>query len=122
MTDVRKTTGALGEERAAAFLALQGYVILAKNFRARTGEVDIIAEDRETLVFVEVKTRRGEAYGRPEEAVDYRKQRRIIAAARWYVHRYNCADRDCRFDVVAVELDGSKDGRLTHIQHAFIAE
>ncbi len=122
MKDTRKMTGAEGELAAAGFLRKQGYAILEKNFRTRSGEIDLIAEDKGTLVFVEVKTRRSDAYGCAEEAVDGRKQHRIIEAARYYLHRYNYADRDCRFDVVGIEWDGSKGGRITHIRNAFNTE
>jgi len=122
MNDARKEVGAQGEASAAAFLREQGYEILERNFRTRTGEVDLIACDKGTLVFVEVKTRRDDAYGLPMEAVGLRKQRKIIDAARYYLHRYNHADRDCRFDVVGVELCGVQRHRITHIRNAFNAE
>lgn len=122
MSGAGKELGTRGEAAASSFLQKQGYAILGKNFRTRAGEIDIIAEDNGTLVFVEVKTRRSDAYGLPEEAVDARKQRKIVDAARYYLHRYNHADRDCRFDVVGVELCGSDGDRINHVRNAFSAE
>ena len=80
-----------------------GYQILCRNFRCRQGEIDIIARDRDYLVFIEVKYRRDEHEGDPAEAVDARKQARIFRTARYYMTRYHISeDTPCRFDVVAV--------------------
>jgi len=96
-----------------------GYHILERNFRCRYGEIDLVAEHAEDLVFVEVKTRRGSAYGLPEEAVDLRKQRKIVEVAHYYIDVHACSERSWRVDVVAVQL--SRNGKLEEIriyQHA----
>ncbi len=93
--------------------------MLERNFRCRYGEIDIVAEDENDLVFVEVKTRRGVAYGRPEEAVTMRKQQKLIELALYYLDLHACSERPWRIDVVAVQL--SADGRFEEIriyQHA----
>lgn len=115
----RQGLGRLGERLAAEKLSDAGYQILERNFRCRYGEIDIIARDGEDLVFVEVKTRRGNAYGLPEEAVTWRKQRTIIQVAEYYLALYEYVACSWRIDVVAVQL--STTGKLEEIrvyQHA----
>jgi putative endonuclease len=114
----RARFGALGEEAAAGLLRAGGYRIVARNHRCRCGEVDIIAEKGELLVFVEVRTRATSLFGSPEETVDARKQRRVIAAARDYLAQRCGPARAARFDVIAV-LDGPKGPALTHFENAF---
>ena len=104
--------GRRGEREAARFLKRRGYHILNRNYTCRAGELDIVAADGETLVFVEVKTRSGDAAGYPENAVDRRKRVQITRAARHLLARID-ADPACRFDVVSVVLDGQ--GK--HIEH-----
>ncbi len=96
-----------------------GYDILERNYRCRHGEIDLVAEHAQDLVFVEVKTRRGTAYGLPEEAVNLRKQRKIVEVAHHYIGLHACSERSWRVDVVAVQL--SRSGKLEEIriyQHA----
>ena len=93
--------GSRGERRAARYLRWHGYRILARNFRAAGAEIDLVALDGETLVFVEVKTRRSEAAGSPLAAVDARKQARLRRAAEVYAVRAG-TQRPVRFDVVAI--------------------
>lgn len=100
-----KKTGNFGEEIAARNLEENGYVILNRNFRCRFGEIDIIARDGDTVVFVEVKTRRGRKYGEAEEAVDYRKQRKLRQLAEYYLMKHHLVSQKCRFDVCSVYLD-----------------
>lgn len=117
----RQGLGRTGERLAADALTRQGYRILEKNFRCRYGEIDLIAEQQEDLVFVEVKTRRGEAWGRPEEAVTVRKQRKIAQVALYYLDMHDCGERPWRVDVVAVQM--SARGKLEEIRiydHAFL--
>lgn len=102
--DDRISTGRRGEEIALRHLENNGYTILERRFRTRFGEIDLIADEGGDLVFVEVKTRTGHSYGSPEEAVDQRKQRRLVRLASAYLQRRRCGDRSCRFDVVAVVL------------------
>lgn len=99
----RRNTGAAYEQKAAEYLENLGWRILEKNFRCRTGEIDLIAKDGDTLVFAEVKYRRSRAYGNPAEAVDKRKQYRICRVADYYRMKHALSDaQSCRFDVVSV--------------------
>ena len=122
MTDEdKKRLGARGEDTAAKHLAEQGYGILARNYRKRSGEVDIIAQIEDMLVFVEVKTRRSSRFGSPAEAVDLKKRRRICSAALHYVSENKAGDLPARFDVI--EVFAKNDGlRVRHIINAFSFE
>ncbi len=109
--DYRPTDlGRDGERFAAGYLERLGLRILARRFRTVAGEIDLIAEDNDTLVFVEVKTRAGLACGSPAAAVDRRKQRRLSRAAAIYLATHGGHDRSCRFDVV--EVVRQRDGVL----------
>ncbi len=110
--------GREGEDLAAAYLQEHGYLIRQRNYRFGRGEIDIIAEDGETLVFVEVKARRSSSYGAPEEAVTVHKRRQIRKIAGGYLFERRISDRECRFDVIAVEYAGGKPV-LRHIEAAF---
>jgi putative endonuclease len=114
---LRKIIGRSGEDRAAKHLAKQGYAILERNYTAPQGELDLIAMDGDTLVFVEVKTRRGNAYGAPELAVDQRKQERMVKAALGYLKHKKLHQMPCRFDVVAIS--GADGDRVELIRNAF---
>ena len=94
--------GSQSEEAAAQYLISQGMKVLERNFHCRTGEIDLIGRDRDSLVFVEVRSRRPGALVDGVESVNFRKQRRLIAAARFYLHRYGLHDFPCRFDVIGV--------------------
>ncbi len=121
--NARQGLGQLGERLAAQRLLDCGYRILERNFRCRYGEIDLIAEDEHDLIFVEVKTRRGDGFGRPEEAVTVRKQHKIIQVASYYLDLHACSERSWRIDVVAVQL--SLCGKLEEIrlyQHALTGE
>jgi len=104
----------IGEEHAARYLRSRGYRIVERNFRARSGEVDIIAEQKDALVFVEVKARSTEEFGEPREAVTGWKQRRIVNAARSYAARCGGAEHSIRFDVVEVFL--TPEGRVQKVE------
>ena len=115
-----QSTGRLGESLAAEFLVKQRYVILAHNYRKPYGEVDIIARDGKTLVFVEVKTRISSDFGSPFEAVDVRKQRRISRIAQEYLQSYDLVGAPARFDVIAIRLDSdNRPVAIDHMQNAF---
>jgi putative endonuclease len=103
--DARQSLGKLGEDLACAELGRQGYAILARRYRTRFGEIDIVARDAESIVFVEVKTRRGRAFGDGAEAVTATKQRRIAQMAVDFLMRHRLQDSPCRFDVVAVAFE-----------------
>jgi putative endonuclease len=102
MANLRKI-GAEGEEAAAQFLKGQGYSILERNFSTRFGEIDVIARDKNTLVFVEVKFRRNPEFGSPQEAVTRAKILQIGRAALDYLVKKRLGNVSCRFDVVAVQ-------------------
>jgi putative endonuclease len=113
-----KRTGEKGEELAVAYLAGAGYRIIERNYRCLFGEIDIVAQEDETLVFVEVKSRRSEAYGGPLLAVDCRKQKKISRIALHYLADKDLRHRPARFDVVAVMLL-SAGHRIELIRNAF---
>ena len=102
MPDERQLLGADGERAAEKFLRRQRYTIVARNYRCTSGEVDLIALDGSTIVFVEVKTRTQVGFGSPLEAVGPRKQRQIQRAAQYYLTKNRLHDRNARFDVVGV--------------------
>ena len=114
MTDGRKKLGAWGESVAAHHLEAKGYSIVARNWRCTHGEVDLIAQAGEELVFVEVKTRRGREMGSPEEALTPAKQKKLMKLAQIYVAEQEL-DVDWRIDLIAVELD--KSGKLLRCDH-----
>ena len=117
MSLLRKLLGKTGEDSASRFLAQQGYRILERNFSIPSGEIDLIALDRDTLVFVEVKTRTSDAYGAPELAVDSRKQARMTKAALAYLKSRKLHQMPCRFDVVAITR--TPEERIELIRNAF---
>ena len=119
--DPRRRTARRGEDLAARWLKLKGYLVEARNWRCALGEIDIVARDGETLVFVEVKTRGTGAAGSPEEAVNARKQRRLVRLAQAYLAHHRLTEVPCRFDVVAVNRTGWLP-RLRHIRAAFRAD
>ena len=114
MTDGPKKLGAWGESVAAHHLEAKGYSIVARNWRCTHGEVDLIAQAGEELVFVEVKTRRGREMGSPEEALTPTKQKKLMKLAQIYVAEQEL-DVDWRIDLIAVELD--KSGKLLRCEH-----
>jgi len=106
--------GTLGEEIAVSDLQLKGMKILERNFRCRFGEIDIIAQMHDVVIFVEVKTRRSRKCGLPEESVDYRKQRRLRLLAGYYLAKHNSLPNVYRFDVYAINLD--RENRLVSVR------
>jgi putative endonuclease len=115
----RLNLGRTGEEMAVAALEERGYAILACRYRTRHGEIDIIACDGETTVFIEVKARVTDMFGTAAEAVGRAKQRRLARMAIDYVAKNNLADRPCRFDVVAIDGAGTLSQRVSIYQNAF---
>jgi putative endonuclease len=115
----KKSFGKQGEDLAVEYLEEEGYQILERNWSFRHVEVDIIAKFHEFLVIVEVKTRKGNSWGEPYTAVDYRKQRSLIFAAERYIFSHNL-DLEVRFDIVSIILDGNRTA-LEHVKEAFRA-
>jgi putative endonuclease len=111
--------GAQAEDLAADFLRKEGYKILARNYRSRLGEIDIIARDKDTLVFIEVKARHNDRFGEPSEAVVRRKQRQISKAALAYLKEQRLFDQRARFDVLSVFCSGAGTPRFGLIKNAF---
>ena len=111
----KRSLGTEMEEKSCAYLTSQGMVILERNFRCRTGEIDVIADDAGTVVFVEVKYRKDRSAGHPEEAVGKRKQETIRRVALFYQTRKNLPLKTpMRFDVIAIEGE-----ELRHYRNAF---
>ena len=111
--------GKLGEDCAANFLEAKGYSIVARNFRIRSAEIDIIAQIDNVIIFVEVKARSDIRHGLPSEAVTLRKQKKIIEAAGVFLQNERFCDCACRFDVVEVYLRGEQVEEINHIENAF---
>jgi len=120
MTHARRRLGDAGEAAAAELLVKQGFRIIARNHRCRRGEVDLVAEQGELLVFVELRTRESAVFGSPEETVGFRKQQRVVLAARDFLARRRGPERAVRFDVIAV-VDAPDGPKLTHYPNAFDA-
>jgi putative endonuclease len=119
-TDTRRTTGIKGEEEAARFLTRSGYAILDRNVRTRAGEIDLVAKEGKTLVFVEVKTRRGLEGDPPQAGVHTRKQNRLAKLASGYLKLKRIRQTPCRFDVVAVIINDEGGVKaIRHIPNAF---
>jgi putative endonuclease len=114
----RDKTGRFGETLARLKLLVSGYRIIETNYRTKGGEIDIIAKDRGELIFIEVKTKRSEDYGKPEEAVDQRKREKLSQLATAYISEKNLFDMPARFDVVAVDLAGIRP-KIKIIRDAF---
>lgn len=118
----RKRLGRSGENEAAAELSRRGYRILVRNYHCRGGEADLIAEDGDTLVFVEVKTRSQLRHGLPRDAVGWTKQQRLGRAAEHYCAAQDIEDRPLRFDIVEVIVLRDEVAAVEVIQDAFIPE
>lgn len=113
--------GLKGEDLAVNFLKRKGLRILARNYRFGRQEIDIIAEDRNTICFIEVKTRTNNNFGSPEEAITSEKKKHLVNLAISYIKRFNLVGRDVRFDVIAIRWNG-KIPQVNYIKDAFIAE
>lgn len=114
----RKSLGRQGEDLAAAFLRQRGYAVVCRNYRCRSGEIDIVARKKNQLCFIEVKTRRTGRFGPPQEAVTAAKQKKIARAAQDFILRHGLESRPARFDVIAVDFS-SGSGIITQIENAF---
>ncbi len=119
MTKQRQDTGHQGEQIALDFLMGLGYRLVEKNWRCRSGEIDLIVTDGQVLVFVEVKARNSTSYGLPQEAVVPAKQARIRRIAQYYLQVSGRDEEECRFDVVAIVHTGDDSPRIEHLRAAF---
>ena len=116
--DRRRLVGQHGERHAERFLRRLGYEIIDRNYRWQRGEIDLVARDHGTVVFVEVRTHRVKSFGDPLASVNQRKQRQIAKTALHYVSRYHLHDHATRFDVVGIMGEGDL-AQVTHIKSAF---
>lgn len=108
----KQALGAAGESRAAEFLAERGLPVVARNFRVRGGEIDLICRDGSAIIFVEVRLRSGSGYGGAAASITATKQARLVLAARHWLARHG--ERPCRFDCVLIQ-----DGRIEWLKDAF---
>lgn len=115
----RITVGHFGEEIAVNFLTKKGYKVIERNFRKRSGEIDVITFDvtRNEWVFVEVKTRRSHAFGRPEEAVNARKIAKMTTAAQLWLHKNGKDTKPWRLDVIAITIEDEKTPIIEHFEN-----
>lgn len=111
----KRLIGQMGEEAALAWLKKKGHRLLARNWRCRLGEIDLITAEGNQTVFVEVRSRTSDLFGAPAESVTSQKQTRLRRLAEYYLLSQGLAGRSVRFDVVAVRL--TPEGQVTHIQH-----
>ncbi|MCQ2564906.1 MAG: YraN family protein [Clostridia bacterium] len=111
------TFGKRGEIIATNYLKRKGYKILHNNYKNKIGEIDIIAKDKDYIVFVEVKTRSSRSFGDPLEAINIQKQNKIRSAATLYLRQHNLLDVNCRFDAIAILGEGDDD--INHVINAF---
>ena len=114
----QQSLGHAGEDAAAALLSSKGLHVIARNWRWRRLEIDIVAEEGDTLIFVEVKTRSSTERGEPLQAVNAAKRSALIRAATAYLSRYNLWHKPCRFDLVSIVMQDDKPD-AEHIAHAF---
>jgi len=113
----KQSLGKRGEQIAATYLTEHGYTIIERNFKARYGEIDLIATKGTCLVFVEVKTRKSDAYGGPEEAITPRKLHEVIQTAQYYSLCHNTLDRPQRIDAIAIMIDAMSAPHIHHIEN-----
>ncbi len=113
------TLGKSGEKIALRYLEGQKYRVVARNFRLFRGEIDIIAYDRKTLVFIEVKTRKSTDFGLPEESVTPSKQKQIKKIAQWFLTKNDLDEVECRFDIISLIFNEDAGYSIRHIKDAF---
>jgi putative endonuclease len=114
----KQLLGKEGERIAERYLIKKGYKLVERNYRCPSGELDLIVLDRRVIVFVEVKTRTGDAFGTPFEAVEFRKQQKMTQAAQYFLAQKGLHQRDARFDVVGISWPG-REPSVEHIENAF---
>jgi putative endonuclease len=114
----KHAAGLRGQKAAEAFLVQSGYEILHRNYRVRTGEIDLVARHNDYIVFVEVKFRKSTNYGLPRESVGYAKQQKITRTALHFIAKHKLDNNDFRFDVIEI-LEQNEKMYANHIQNAF---
>jgi len=114
-----KDLGQFGERLALEKIISQGYKVLDKNFNCKIGEIDIIAKDKETLVFIEVRSKSNKKFGLPQETVNTKKQQRIRRVAEYYLVKNNLQSLNCRFDVVGILWQNNAGPEIEIIKDAF---
>ena len=119
-TDPRRDLGQAGERLAEQFLHQHGLKTVVRRFSTPVGELDLVMRDGDTVVFVEVKTRRDRDLADPQDAVNLPKQRRMTRAARWFIQHQRWDDKPCRFDIVAVLLPPDGQPEIEHFPNAFL--
>jgi len=118
--DDRAGLGRAGEKHAERFLRRRlGYRIVTRNYQCPAGEIDLVALDETTVVFVEVKSRTHRRHADPQDAVNPAKQRRLLKSAEFFLRHTDAEDRACRFDVIAIAMDDNRNMELEHIKDAF---
>jgi putative endonuclease len=118
VNNLKQVFGKEGERVAEQYLRKKGYRLVERNYRCSAGEVDLIVLDRRVIVFVEVKTRTDHRFGTPLEAVAFRKQRKMIQAAQFFLTAKRLHEREARFDVVGISWPGGEP-LVEHIENAF---
>lgn len=115
----RHILGRTGEDIATQYLIQNGYKLIVRNFKCRQGEIDIIAIDKNELVFIEVKTRKNKNYGSPIDAVDKRKQQHILNASKYFIYINKLENKNIRFDVI--EIYAKDKLYINHIKNIYIS-
>ena len=120
MKKYNKDIGSYGENLAIDYLVKKNYNLLAKNFRNRHGEIDLIFKESDTIIFIEVKSRYSYHFGLPRESVTYFKQKQIIYISNYFLYKYKLLNHNCRFDVIEINfhIDSSKY-ELNFLKDAF---
>ena len=120
MLDSPQEVGAKGEKLAVKFLKRKGYRIVQRNYRCKLGEIDIVAQQSGTIVFVEVKARQTQEFGPPQYAITAAKKKQISRVALWYIKDKKVTEQTCRFDVIGITFSPeSRKPRVEHIENAF---
>jgi putative endonuclease len=118
VTNSRQTLGHVGESAAVRYLESLGWTVLERNYRCRAGEIDVVARDQESVVFVEVRTRASDVFGTPEESITASKARRMMRCALTYMTVHPDLSADWRIDVVAVRVERSRTLSVSHYRNA----
>jgi putative endonuclease len=109
-----KTLGKIGEDYATQFLRKNGYAVLRRNWRCALGEIDIVAQEKDFIAFVEIKTRKSASFGPGYSSVNSAKQLKLIKLAHMYLKRYGLSDRPCRIDIISIDME--RDGSVLNIE------